>query len=89
MLYNLNAWLQLFHREPDADIETRPHTTLAVARLRFLFIAARIWNHAGRAGIHYSDHYQEQGLFQRLMDRLQRITHDARGWMPVVDAAFG
>ena len=89
LAYNLNAWLQLFHREPDADIDTLGHTTLATARLRFLFIAARIWTHAGRTGIHYSDHYPEQGLFHRLMDRLQRITQDATGWRPVIEVSFG
>jgi hypothetical protein len=89
LAYNLNVWLQLFHREPDADVGTLAHTTLAMARLRFLFIAARIWTHAGRTGIRYSDHYPEQGLFQRLMDRLQRITHGADRWPPVIEAAFG
>jgi hypothetical protein len=88
LAYNLNAWLQLFHREPESNAETLAHTTLAMARLRFLFVAARIWTHAGRTGIHYSDHYQEQGLFGRLMDRLQGITRNANGWPPVIDAAF-
>ncbi len=86
LAYNLNVWLQLFHREPDADIETSPHTTLATARLRFLFIAAKIWTHAGTTRIRYSDHYPEQGLFQRLMDRLLAITHDTTGWHPVIVA---
>jgi hypothetical protein len=58
-----------------------------MARLRFLFVAARIWTHAGRTGIHYSVHCQEQGLFGRLMDRLQG-TRNANGWPPVIDAAF-
>ena len=49
------------------------HTTLALARLRFLFIAAKLWNHAGRIGIHYSEQYQEKALFDRLMTRLRGI----------------
>jgi hypothetical protein len=40
--------------------------------LRFLFLAAKIWRHAGRVGISYSDHYPERGMFQRLMDRLRK-----------------
>lgn len=71
--YNLNCWLLLFNREPVADAAKLKHTTLAIARLRFLFIAAKIWSHGGRTGIHYSDQYQEQGLFQRLMTRLRAI----------------
>ena len=71
--YNLNCWLMLFNREPVADVAKLQHTTLAIARLRFLFIAAKIWSHGGRTRIHYSDQYQEQGLFQRLMDRLRGI----------------
>jgi hypothetical protein len=30
--------------------------------LRFLFVAAKIWRHAGRTGVSYSDHYEEKGL---------------------------
>jgi hypothetical protein len=40
-------------------VDAIKHTTLATARLRFLFLAARIWRHAGRVGVSYSDHYQE------------------------------
>src|SRR5438105_14104638 len=46
--YNLNAWLMLFNREPVADAVKLKHTTLAIASLRFLFIAAKISRHAGR-----------------------------------------
>jgi hypothetical protein len=43
-------------------VDAIKHTTLATARLRFLFLAARIWRHAGRVGVSYSDHYQEKGF---------------------------
>jgi hypothetical protein len=46
LAYNLNCWLLLFHREPQADPSKLRHTTLATARLRFLFLAAKIWRHA-------------------------------------------
>ena len=49
------------------------HTTLALARLRFLFIAAKLWNHSGRIRIHYSEQYQDKALFDRLMNRLRAI----------------
>ena len=74
MIRDSALWLMLFNREPVADAAKLDHTTLAIARLRFLFIAAKIWSHGGRTGIHYSDQYQEQGLFQRLMTRLRAIT---------------
>lgn len=86
LAYNLNCWLQLFNREESARVETMRHTTLATARLRFLFLAAKIWRHAGRVGVSYSDHYQEKGLFQRLMDRLRRVTCGASGFVPVIPA---
>ncbi len=73
LAYNLNCWLLLFQREEKTKVEELQHTTLAVARLRFLFLAAKIWRHAGRVGISYSDQYPERGLFQRLMDRLRNI----------------
>jgi hypothetical protein len=68
---NLNCWLLLFQPEETAKVAELKHTTLAIARLRFLFLAAKIWRHAGRVGISYSDQYAERGLFQRLMDRLR------------------
>jgi hypothetical protein len=88
LAYNLNCWLMLFNREETATLETLAHTTLATTRLRFLFLAARIWRHAGRVGISYSDHYAEQSLFDRLMLRLRAITASADGYLPVISAAL-
>ena len=79
LAYNLNCWLMLFNREPQADATALRHTTLATARLRFLFVAAKIWRHAGRTGVSYSDHYEEKGVFERLMDRLRRIAPRGAG----------
>ena len=84
LAYNLNSWLMLFNREEEAKVDDLQHTTLATARLRFLFLAARVWRHAGREGISYSDHYQEQGLFHRLMKRLRDIACDTGGTFPPV-----
>jgi Transposase DDE domain group 1 len=84
LAYNLNCWLMLFNREEEAKVETLQHTTLATARLRFLFLAAKIWRHAGRVGVSYSDHYAEQGIFRRLMDRLRNITTDGQRFGPVL-----
>lgn len=88
LAYNLNCWLMLFNREEQATVETLGHTTLATARLRFLFLAARIWRHAGRVGISYSDHYAEQSVFNRLMLRLRSIAASANGYLPVIPAAL-
>src|SRR5712692_6010580 len=88
LAYNLNCWLMLFNREEQAQVETLRHITLATARLRFLFLAAKIWRHAGRVGVSYSDHYAEQGIFRRLMDRLRAITPDGQRFGPVVATAL-
>jgi len=88
LAYNLNCWLMLFNREPQADATALKHTTLATSRLRFLFVAAKIWRHAGRTGVSYSDHYEERGVFERLMDRLRRITTPAQGYAPVLVPAL-
>jgi hypothetical protein len=88
LAYNLNCWLQLFHREEGAAVESLPHTTLATARLRFLFLAAKIWRHAGRVGVSYSDHYEEKGLFDRLMHRLRAIAHQDGDFQPVIATAL-
>jgi hypothetical protein len=84
LAYNLNCWLMLFNREPQADATQLRHTTLATARLRFLFVAAKIWRHAGRTGVSYSDHYEEKGVFERLMNRLRRIVPRGTGYAPVM-----
>jgi hypothetical protein len=88
LAYNLNCWLMLFQRKEDETVETLQHTTLATARLRFLFVAAKIWKHAGRTGISYSDQYQEQGLFNRLMTRLRNIVLPGEGFTPVMRVAL-
>lgn len=88
LAYNLNCWLMLFNREAEATVETLGHTTLATTRLKFLFLAARIWSHAGRVGVSYSDHYAEQSLFERLMTRLRSVASDATGFRPVIPAAL-
>jgi Transposase DDE domain group 1 len=84
LAYNLNCWLMLFNREEQAKLEELKHTTLAIARLRFLFVAARIWKHSGRVGISYSDQYQEKGMFQRLMGRLGGIAFGLGNFLPVL-----
>jgi hypothetical protein len=56
LAYNLNCWLMLFNREEHAKTADLHHTTLATARLRFLFLAAKIVRHAGAVLVRYSDH---------------------------------
>ncbi len=63
-------------------------STLATARLRFLFLAARIWRHAGRVGVSYSQHYLEQGAFHRLMVRLHGIERTGNGFASVLATAL-
>ena len=84
LAYNLNCWLMLFNREEQDEVATLRHTTLATARLRFLFVAAKIWSHAGRTGVSYSDHYAEKGLFGRLMQRLRGIMPNSGSFAPVL-----
>jgi hypothetical protein len=88
LAYNLNCWLMLFQREESENAGQMRHTTLATARLRFLFLAAKIWRHAGRVGVSYSDHYEEKGIFERLMGRLRAIAADADGFAPVIATAL-
>jgi len=88
LAYNLNAWLMLFNRDKADTTESLKHTTLATARLRFLFIAAKIWHHSGRTGVSFSDHYEEKGVFTRLMERLRAIKPREGGFAPVVETAL-
>jgi len=70
LAYNLNRWLMLFNH---AAKEPYQRTTLATARMKYLFIAAKIVRHAGGGRIRYSREYEEQGRFHTLMDRLRSI----------------
>src|SRR5216683_2477634 len=88
LAYNLNCWLMLFNREEKVEAAEMKHVQLSTTRLRFLFLAAKIWSHGGRVGVSYSDHYEEKGIFQRLMDRLRAITDDGNGFTPVVPLAL-
>jgi hypothetical protein len=58
------------------------------SRLRLLFVAAKIWRHAGRTGVSYSDHYEEKGVFERLLERLRRIALRGEGSAPVMMPAL-
>jgi DDE family transposase len=84
LAYNLNCWLLLFNRDEKTPLEKMEHTRLSTARLRFLFVAAKIWRHAGRVGVRYSDHYAEKGLLQRLMTRLRAIAASEQSFLPVL-----
>ena len=85
LAYNLNCWLMLFNREEEVKVSELPHTTPAITRPRFLFLAAKIWRHAGRVGVSYSDHYPEQGIFRRLMDRMRSITFAGAAFAPALN----
>jgi hypothetical protein len=88
LAYNLNCWLMLFNREEEAKVETLGHPTLATARLKFLFLAERIWSHAGRVGVSYSSHYADQPVFERLMTRLRSVVENTNGFAPVIAIAL-
>jgi hypothetical protein len=75
---------QLLAADTNARKRQLKHTTLAIARLRFLFLVAKVWRHAGRVGVSYSDQYAERGLFQRVMDRLRNIAPGEANLAPVL-----
>ena len=88
LAYNLNCWLMLFNREEQTRTGELQHFTLATARLRFLFLAAKIVRHAGAVLVRYSDHYPEKGMMGRLMDRLRAIVPKGNGFAPVLGSAL-
>jgi hypothetical protein len=88
LAYNLNCWLMLFHREEKVKTAELAHTMLSTARLRFLFLAAKIVHHAGTVMVRYSDHYAEQGTMTRLMTRLRSITAAGGRFAPVLATAL-
>ena len=59
------------------------HGTLALSVPR-----SQDLGHAGQVGVSYGDHYEEKGIFKRLMDRLQAIARSVQGFTPVIGVAF-
>jgi len=88
LAYNLNCWLMLFHRDEQVQAADLRHTTIATARLRFLFLAAKIVRHAGTVLVRYSDHYAEKGTMGRFMDRLRTIAPKNGHFGPVLATAL-
>ena len=88
LAYNFNCWLLLFQRKEQETVEDMKHTMLATSRLRFLFIPAKMWKHAGRTGISYSQNYEEKGLFDRLMERLRAVVPVGGSFAPVIPVAL-
>ena len=88
LAYNLNCWLMLFNREEEAKVGNAAAHDAGDRAVAVLFLAAKIWRHAGRVGVSYSDHYEDQGLFHRLMDRLRAITTDGQRFGPVLATAL-
>jgi Transposase DDE domain group 1 len=88
LAYNLNCWLMLFHRDEQVKAADLRHTTMATARLRFLFLAAKIVRHAGSVLVRYSDHYAEKASMGRLMDRLRAIAPNGSRFGPVLATAL-
>ena len=88
LAYNLNCWLLLFQRKEAETVEDLKHTMLATSRLRFLYIPAKMWKHAGRTGISYSGNYAEKELFDCLMGRLRAVVLPGVGFAPVVGVAL-
>ena len=88
LAYNLNCWLLLMQRSEEETVETMKHTTIATARMRYLYIPAKLWRHAGRTGVSFSGQYQEQGVMNRLMSRLRAIAAPRVGIGPVIAVAL-
>ena len=88
LAYNLNCWLMLFNREEQAKTEDLRHTTLATARLRFLFLAAKIVRHAGSVLVRYKRSLRGKRNNGRLMDRLRAIVPSGNRFAPVLASAL-
>lgn len=50
---------------------------LATTRRRLFFLGAKIWRHAGRVGVSFSNHYARQPLLNRLIDGLRSVVPKA------------
>ncbi len=80
LAYNFNRWLMLFNVE---EGEVYKRTMLSTARLKYIFLAAKIISHSGRTRICYSDHYQYKEKFHALMHRLRQVRRQGERFLPV------
>jgi hypothetical protein len=54
----------------------------------FLVSKKENWRHYGRTGVSFSEHYEEQTLFSRLMERLKAIKPGGDTFAPVVEGVL-
>ena len=85
LAYNLNCWLLLFHREEAAKLAGTP--PWRQRDCGSCFWRPRSGGMPG-VGVSYSDHYQECGILNRLMQRLRSITTGASGFTPLIATAL-
>jgi hypothetical protein len=86
--YNLNVLADAVQPGGRSQTGNLHHTTLATTRLKFLFLAMRIWRHAGRVGVSYSDHYTARPCFERLMNRLRSVSTNENVLAPAIAGAL-
>jgi hypothetical protein len=68
--------------------QTRFHKGAVPARRRRDLAIHHVAQADRHESVSYSDHYPEQGIFQRLMDRLRAITVGEKGFVPVLALAL-
>ncbi len=88
LAYDLNCWLMLFNREEKAACRRPEAHDLGDLPLALPVSGGQDLATRGRVGVSYSDHYPEQGIFQRLMERLRAIAVGEKGYVPVLAVAL-
>jgi hypothetical protein len=70
LAYNFNRWLTLFALEEN---EKYQRTMLSTARLKYLFIGAKITFTSNRTEVHYGEDYPHKEKFNWLMEKLRKV----------------
>jgi len=70
LAYNFNRWLTLFALEEN---EKYQRTMLSTARLKYLFIGAKITFTSNRTEVHYGEDYPHKETFNWLMEKLRKV----------------
>ena len=86
LAYNLNCWLMLFNREPQADVQRAETHDAGDGAAAVSVPGGQDLAPRRPTGVSYSDHYEEKGLFHRLMSRLRNVAPRPSGFKPVIVA---
>ncbi len=68
-------------KQPECSLKGIMDNTIRIARLKLLFLAAKIRAHSGASTVKYSQHDGRAAGFFRFLAYLDKLRHQVRPWL--------